>query len=59
MKAEFNRLIKKASTPEDKEKLTDQRDAKIEMLKRDLDIKKLLKINELKAKHKDEEDVIK
>ncbi len=29
------------------------------MLKRDLDIKKMLKINELKAKHKEEEDVIK
>jgi len=26
------------------------------MLKRDLDIKKLLKINELKSKHRDEED---
>ena len=29
------------------------------MLKRDLDIKKMLKINELKARHKEEEDVIK
>jgi predicted RNase H-like nuclease (RuvC/YqgF family) len=59
MKAEYNQLIKSADTQEEKDRLSDERDKNIEMLKRDLDIKKMLKINELKAKHKSEEEIIK
>lgn len=49
-------MIKEAETEEEKVWLSDERDIKIEMLKWDLDIKKMLKINELKSKHWEEED---
>lgn len=52
-------MIKQAETDAEKSWLSDEWDTKIEMLKWDLDIKKMLKINELKAKHKEEEDLIK
>lgn len=52
-------MIKQASLDAEKDRLQDERDTKIEMLKRDLDIKKMLKINELKQRHREEEDEIK
>jgi len=42
-------MIKSSSEEAEKERLSDERDTRIEMLKRDLDIKKMLKINELKS----------
>jgi len=59
LKSEYSVMIKQASSDAEKDQLQDEWDTKLEMLKRDLDIKKMLKINELKAKHKEEEDVIK
>jgi len=56
LKSEYSNMIKDAETEAEKAWLADERDIKIEMLKRDLDIKKMLKINELKSKHWEEED---
>ncbi len=53
MRAEYNILIKNSTTDAEKEALEEERESKIEVLKRDLEFKQKLKIQELKERHKE------
>ena len=50
-------MIKKAPTSKEKDELENERDEKLEILRRDLEIKKAIKVEEMKRKHKEIEKV--
>lgn len=51
MKAEYNILIRNATTDAEKDLLQEERDTKIGILKKDLEMKQQLKVKEMKDRH--------
>ena len=55
MKAEYNAEIQRADSEEEKRALIHERDEKINILKEDLERKQQMKVQELKIRHKEQE----
>ena len=51
MKIEYNMQIKLATDEEEKERLQEERDRKLNILKQDLEFKKTIKVKEMKRRH--------